>query len=254
MDVAFFLNMRTEFIRSYYDTARAPFLDRMQRITDGAPPYDDVPDSEDPEPPFLQEWSDADLGLQVLGRSCISMLSDSLKLYFETLRTRVIGFKFTKEAEQALKRNGFVPTYRDALAEILDTDWTDCPVDFAVIEQVVLTRNRSQHGEHLASLYVTHDDKTLEKHPRPFFATPEESDGLLSGFLSPAVKVTRENLFEATYEAERLARWVESRGRQITAWRQRRRDADAPVQPSSVRAPAYIPSGPSDLGVGEAWR
>jgi hypothetical protein len=35
---------------------------------------------------------DASIAVDLLGRSCVSILSESLKSYFETLQYRVIGF------------------------------------------------------------------------------------------------------------------------------------------------------------------
>jgi len=43
------------------------------------PPY-----SEDAEPPFLEEWIEADDSLHVLAYSCVSMLAAALHLYLET--------------------------------------------------------------------------------------------------------------------------------------------------------------------------
>ena len=224
MDVAYFLRVRTAFIRSYYDTAQAPFAERKRLIENDLPPFDDPPYSEDGEPPYLVEWMDADLAIQILGRSCVSILSETLKLYFETLMARVIGARLTRESQTTLKSRGFVPVYKDVLGEILKTDWSDTPVDFEIIEQVVLARNRSQHGEHLPSLNVTHDARTLAKYPRPFFATSEESEDGRRGFLSPEVTVTRETLVAALDQVEALADWVDGRGEQIFRWRRQNRE------------------------------
>jgi hypothetical protein len=72
------------------------------------------------------------------------------------------------------KKKGFVPAYKAALGYILYTDWNDCPASFDVIEQVVLARNRAQHGSSLTSFEVAHEGKTLTKYPRPLFATARE--------------------------------------------------------------------------------
>ena len=55
-ETAWFLTERTTFIRSYYDTAAAPFLERLRRIEAGEPPFDNPPIAEDGEPPYLTEW------------------------------------------------------------------------------------------------------------------------------------------------------------------------------------------------------
>lgn len=168
---------------------------------------------------------DAEAALDVLGVACISMLSDSLKLYFKTLEERVIGFDF--ENRRTAFRGGVVPAYLAALGEILGTDWSDCPVDLALIEQIVLARNRGQHGEDLTSFHVTHDRATLDKHPRPFFVADGElsaltaEEGLLASLLMPTIKVDGAGLHRALDEVDALASWVEDHLGHAHDWRQR---------------------------------
>jgi hypothetical protein len=104
MDATYFLKERTKILRFFYDTSARPFLDIQRQIDEGLPPFDNPPYSEDPEPAFLSEWIDAGIGLSLLGLSGVSMLSDALKLYFQTLQGRVIGFKFGKDEAGILKR------------------------------------------------------------------------------------------------------------------------------------------------------
>ncbi len=85
MDVLYFLKARTKFIRHFFEAAGKPFRETLRRIETGEAPFDDPPYSEDGEPPFMEEWSEASTALDVLGRSCLSMLSASLQLYFKTL-------------------------------------------------------------------------------------------------------------------------------------------------------------------------
>jgi hypothetical protein len=75
MDVLYFLKDRTQFIRQYYETAAEPFLEIMRKIDTGESPFDDLRFYPEDEPPFQAEWSHANTSLEVLGRSCISMLS-----------------------------------------------------------------------------------------------------------------------------------------------------------------------------------
>lgn len=168
MDATYFLKERTRFIRFYYDASASGFVDVKHRIENELPPYDEPPYSEDSEPAYLEEWLNADSALEILDLTCVSLLSDSLKLYFDTLQKRVIGFSFADK--KVAFQNGFPAAYRDALGKILGTDWSDCPIDWTVIEQIVLARNRGQHGECLTSMRTTFDSKMLEKHPRPIFA------------------------------------------------------------------------------------
>ena len=123
MNVVYFLKERTKFIRFYYDQCVTPFADMKRQIEEGAPPFDNPPYSEDPEPPYLDIWMDANTGIQVVGLSCASLLSDSLKLYFHNLQHRVLGFRFADaESEKGAFKKGFVAAYMEILGHILDTD------------------------------------------------------------------------------------------------------------------------------------
>lgn len=229
MDAFYFLKSRTEFIRFFYAEGVKGFEDVMHRIENVLPPFDDPPYSEDSEPPYLSELMDADTAREVLGIACISMLSDSLKLYFRTLEERVIRFSF--ENRKAAFRHGFVPAYFAALGEILDTDWSDCPVDRDLIEQVVLARNRGQHSEDITSFDVRYDKAMLERHPRPFFIGDDEmsvltsEEGSLASLLMPTLKVSADGLAKALDEVNTLAEWIEARMERPHDWHQRRRAA-----------------------------
>ena len=85
MDVLYFLNKRTSFIRQFYERASAPFDERIRLIEAGEEPFV-PPYSEDGEPPFLEEWIEADESRDTLRHACISMLSVALHLFFQTGR------------------------------------------------------------------------------------------------------------------------------------------------------------------------
>ncbi|RZK00003.1 MAG: hypothetical protein EOO76_14570 [Novosphingobium sp.] len=231
LDPNYFLKDRTRFIRFYYEAGTAGFADVKRRIEFKLSPYDNPPYSEDSEPPYLVEWIDAEAAMDVLGLSCVSLLSDSLKLYFNTLRDRVLRFSFDKSEDAILKRNGFPAAYRAALGPILDTDWSDCPADFDVIEQVVLARNKGQHGEDITSFRSTFDRKMLARHPLPIFANSEElslltaEDGSLESLLMPSIKVSREALFGALEEVDILVDWIEGRREQAEEWVRKQRSS-----------------------------
>ena len=71
------------------------------------------PYSEDGEPPFMQEWSQADIELEVLGRTCVSMLSDSLEALLPDLGRRVYGS--SRPARNASGANSARVSYRATL-------------------------------------------------------------------------------------------------------------------------------------------
>lgn len=85
MDVDFFLKERTAFIKHYYEVALAPFVETMRKLDDEEPPYQPPeldPEMMSEEPPFLVEWLRAQTGFQVVGQTCVSMLSETLKIFF----------------------------------------------------------------------------------------------------------------------------------------------------------------------------
>jgi hypothetical protein len=102
-----------------------------------------------------------------------------------------------------------------------------------LIEQVVLARNRGQHGEDITSFDVRYDAATIKKHPRPFFIGDDEmsvctsEQGSLGSLLMPTLKVSAEGLNKALSEVDVLAEWIEARMERAADWHQNRRPARA---------------------------
>lgn len=219
MDAAFFLRLRTRFIRSYYAKGVEPFREIQRKIGAEEAPYDEPPPTFDPEygePPFIEEWAEADDAAQVVGRSAVSLLSDSLKLYFKALEQQ-LEFHLSADGERTATKEGFLSAYRVAVGEILGADYATCPARFDVIEQIVLARNRVQHGEHLSILSARHDSRTLKKHRDLIFASEAELRMWVDGgsdpsiWLAPRIEITAQNLSAAITEVEKLADWIEER-------------------------------------------
>ncbi len=229
MDVRWFLKERLDFIRNHYDLSASVFIDRKQRIEKAEPPFDNPPYSEDGEPPFLKEWMDADASLNLVGIASVSLLSDALKLYFNLIQRHEFRFEFGENKKQAFKQ-GFVLAYRDALGEILDTDWIESGVDFAIIEQVVLARNQGQHASDLTSFHIKINADTIDRHPQPFFVRPEEVEAMsksgltLSALLGLSMTIERGALFAAIDEVEKLSDWVERNRERAIPWLNEQRE------------------------------
>lgn len=235
MDAAFFLGRRTRFIPRYFAAAIAPFREIQRKIDAAESPYDEPPAGFDPEygePAYLEEWIEADEAAQVVGWSAISLLGDSLKLYFKALEQQ-LRFELSADGKTIAKKAGFVAAYQAAIGEILDTDWTDCPVQFDVIEQIVLARNRAQHGEHLSMLGARHDSKTLAKHQDLIFANENELKMWVAEgadpetWMGPRLEISRESLGTAIVEVQKLADWIDERISDAMA-RRRRQDQESP--------------------------
>lgn len=216
MDILFFLKERTKFIRFYYDTAEKPFGDTIAKIEAGEAPFDEPSESKDidGEPPFMEEWSEANLALNILGRTCVSMLSSTLQLYFKTWETE-LRIQWEPEERKKAFKTGFVQGYKVCFGDVLKLSWADCPADFELLEQVVLARNRDQHPDRITSMGVKHSKSDWEKRahlhflnePAKIMATDPEMAAI--AWLIPEVHVSREALFAAIAQVEALAEWLE---------------------------------------------
>jgi hypothetical protein len=211
MDVVYFLKERTRMIRQYYATASDPFLEIIRKIDAGEEPYI-PPYSQDSEPPFLTEWLEANEMLQVTGRCCLSLLSGSLQLFFKTWE-RNLGIECGKHCGTAFKR-GLVQGYKECFSALPRVDWSTCPVELNLLEQVVLARNRDQHPENIWTLNVTHSERDLRSHPSPFFIHEDER-GLLGDdedsrmLMSAHLHVSAELLEAAVTQVETFCEWLE---------------------------------------------
>jgi len=113
----FFLRQRTRFIHNYYITGVRPFREIQRKIEAEESPYDEPPSSFDPEygePAFLEEWCEAADAAQIVGRSAISLLSGSLKLYFKALEQQ-LDFRLSEKDKATATNKGFVAAYKNAI-------------------------------------------------------------------------------------------------------------------------------------------
>lgn len=225
MDILFFLKIRTKFIRAFYGEACFLFVERKRKIGAGEDPF--APHySEDGDPPFLDEWMEADESIDVLGQMCISMLSSSLELYLKESINELLGrhsnewltragIDLPETNKTAFKKHGWINGYRAYFRDRLAIDWTKAESNLSVLEEIVITRNRAQHPEHITSLHIKQSDHDAAKHPRSFFADELEMT-LLGGnpnqdeWIHPwRINVTKEKLFAAVDEVDRFCSWLD---------------------------------------------
>jgi hypothetical protein len=214
MDVLYFLKERTRLIHQYYELAAHPFNEIIRQIEGEEAPFT-PPYSEDPEPAFLTEWLEANELLEVTGRCCVSMLSATLQLYLNTW-DRILGLQCGVGYKADFRSSGLVGGYMRCLSERLGVDWSACPADLSIIEQVVLARNRDQHPESITTLRVTHADHDRVRHPQPFFLNARDAEFIDEGngnelWMSPSLHVPRDKLMAAVANVEALCEWLEEK-------------------------------------------
>ena len=214
MDVMAFLKIRTAFIRQFYSNSAESFLERIRLIEGAIPPFE-PPYSEDGEPPLMEEWSEAQESLDLLGATCVSMLSETLKLYFQTWEQK-LRLSCQVENKAVFKKRGFVAGYLVCFGKKLESDWSDCPADLELLEQIAHARNDAQHHKDITSLRLYHNPKVQERHASPFFLSDaerrmigEEDYREMPWSRGLTLTVSREALLEAINQVEIFADWIE---------------------------------------------
>ncbi|CAN7717838.1 hypothetical protein LJR009_002256 [Bosea sp. LjRoot9] len=216
MEVEWFLKERTRFIRYFYDNAAPPFREMLRKIEEEEEPFIQPYNEDGDEPAFQIEYQEAWYGLEAAGIASISMLSDTLKTFFLTWQ-RLLGFKLTEQTRRQLRKKGLIPFYKQVFGEIVGGDWKNCPVDFGIIEQVILARNDAQHSKDLHSRQPAHNPQTRKRYVPPFFISEHDkvfaSSAVLSEYatVNLQVSIARADLFAAIAEVEKLADWLEPR-------------------------------------------
>lgn len=233
MDIHYFLKRQLDFIRQFYETSSAPFIERGRLISYGEEPFIPPPsyNPEDGEPYFLQELYEVDESLQILGYACVSMLSNLLKVYFQEWERLRIGKYDKKDCDinKAFKDGGFLNGYKAYFAQC-KVNFDDSPAKLEVLEQLILVRNKTQHMRSISwnipwstSTYSIDelkklspsffmDDYIASRLPNIIAEADEGSDAaaelhLLS--LSP-ITITGEKLFAAISEIEAFTEWLEN--------------------------------------------
>ncbi|MDK9725743.1 MAG: hypothetical protein OEL88_12740 [Sterolibacteriaceae bacterium MAG5] len=215
MDVRYFLSRKVNFIRQFYEMSSAPFVERKRQIEAKEEPYV-PPYSEDPEPAFLEEWLEAEESLQVIGRTCISMLAAIFHLYFKTWE-RQIGVPVDDSLKTDFKKNGWFNGYKAYFARHFRIRFEDSPCKLGVLEEIVLVRNRDQHPESITMDNAYYSGSDLKKLPHPFFISESDAslfseveEGERAWLIAPPIRVTPEKLFIALSEVESFAEWLET--------------------------------------------
>ncbi len=215
MDVRYFLDRRIAFIRQFYATASEPYIERKRKIEaheeSFVPPY-----SEDGEPPFLDEWLEADESLHVLAYSCISMLSAALHLYLESWvkQSRIAVEESMKKSE--FKKKGWFIGYDAHFTKHFNIAFKTGPSDLKMLNEVVLVRNRIEHPYSITDQRTQYSASDLKQLRHPFFVDKTEMTLLgysdeeeVPQFMLPKVHITEVQLLTAAAEVERFSAWFD---------------------------------------------
>ena len=213
MDVRYFLGERLSFIKQLYINASASFVETKRKIEAREAPFI-PPYSEDPEPAFLSEWLEAEESIQVIGRTCISMLSASLHLYFKTWEHQ-LGVPVGESCKADFKK-GWLHGYKAYFKREFNVTFENSPYNLSLFEELALARNRVQHPESITIQSSFYSEDDLKKLPSPFFIgnrdqeiLVEMDEGERNWLIPPSIHVTQEKLMAAITEITHFAEWLE---------------------------------------------
>ena len=215
MDIRYFLDGRIAFIRQFYATASEAYVERKRKIEAHEKPFV-PPYSEDGEPPFLDEWLEADESLHVLAYSCISMLAAALHLYLESWvkQSGVVVDESLKKS--VFKHKGWFAGYDAHFTKQFNVAFKTGPSNLKLLEEVVLVRNRIEHPPTITDQKTQYSASDLKQLRHPFFVDKTEMALLgyseeeeVSQFMLPTVHVTEAQLLAAAAEVERFSAWFD---------------------------------------------
>ncbi|HCM1473138.1 glutathione S-transferase C-terminal domain-containing protein [Vibrio parahaemolyticus] len=206
MDIEVFTNERLKFARFFYSEGIKPFKRIITSIDDELPPYEPVY-SESGEPQFMSEWAQANDGIEAVGLASISMLSSALQLYMNGWLDRIEARPNVKPVKRK-GNSGWFHALKNAIA-YHGVDFSQCPVNVDVLEQMVLARNRTQHSEDITSNSVTHLERDLKRFPSPIFVNPSDIAMTNNWFNWVRVYVDESIFNDVTDTVEDFCRWLE---------------------------------------------
>jgi hypothetical protein len=143
MDILAGLRDKLRFIERHYAAASAPFREAKRKIEDGEEPFEPPPfDPEtatDFDPPFLEEWQEADESLNIQGQAALKLVHGALHDYLKA---------FVDLYRVPLTANGrnWLERYKKHFYDTYDIDFEKGPVPLAELEEVNLARNDVEHS------------------------------------------------------------------------------------------------------------
>ncbi|OCQ02082.1 hypothetical protein AKH15_07100 [Vibrio parahaemolyticus] len=206
MDILVFTNERLKFARFFYSEGVKPFKSIISLIENNQAPYDPIYD-ESGEPPYIYEWVQAQDGIEAVGLASLSMLSSTLQLYMNEWLDRIEAPKGI-DAVSRKGSKGWFHALKDGIATH-GVDFTECPIDIDVLEQLVLARNRTQHSEDITSNTVNHLKQDLDRFQSHVFVKSDDVLNEITGFNWVRVYVDEDNFNQAADSVENFCLWLE---------------------------------------------
>ncbi len=221
MNYPHFLEDRLKAILYLYDNSAPTFEEIKRKIEAAEPPYNAArhPDDDSSEPLFFAEWEKADTALDLLGMSCLGHIQTALHTFLRDFTEGMWG-KEALTAASKMNQKSWFGNYRALYATDQTLDWSLSGANLDFMEDMILTRNASQHGGELYSTGTFQDERHRAKYPSSSFGDPKWA-GHGPVFRTRLI-VTQEHLNQAVDAVRTLSKFLDSASlaRQREIWRE----------------------------------
>jgi len=203
---------KLNFIRRFYDSASAPFVETLGKIERHEEPFDHF-NVDDDEPPFQLEWFDADESLNILGKSCLCLLqnafSNYLDRFIDTYREINQGHSLA-----TVGGNSWFERRRRFFLQAYNIDWAAAPIDVNFLEEINFARNDIQHGGVFYNMDHRQNPDYFNRFPATIFVDQWELQ--FPEAVRPRIAVTRDNLFAAIEAIEDFCSYLDAEWRRLS--------------------------------------
>jgi hypothetical protein len=219
VDVLAILMEQLRGIERLYEGAAGVFIERKRKIEAGEDPYEPPPfdpEIDDPEPPFLEEWIEANDFQDIIGQACISIVHSCLKDYLDGAieRSGIEGQadRFLSQRRNSVKGESWFGRYVALFADAYSIDWNRSPVPTEDLEEINLARNDIQHGRPAFGFGRYRDERHAQRFPLGLFIRNDERtlsvERLMHSYT--LIHVSHDALKESIRRVESFCQFVES--------------------------------------------
>ncbi len=143
MNILAGLRDKLRFVERHYESASEPFRETKRKIEVGEAPFEPPPfDPEtatDFEPPFLEEWQEADESLNLVGQAALQLVQCAFRDYLSWF-VKLSRVQLTATGSNWLER------CKRHFADAYGIDWELGPVPVEELEELNLARNDVEHN------------------------------------------------------------------------------------------------------------
>jgi hypothetical protein len=209
MDILAGLRDKLRFIERFYMSASEPFRETKRRIDAHEEPFEPPPfdpETSDLEPPFLDDWIEADESLNLVGQAALNLAQAAFRDYLDWFM-KLNDVKLTASGSHWLER------YRKEFLQTYGIDWSHGPVSFEELEEINFARNDVEHHGQPFGMTRSQSEKHQARFPLGVFMHEIDRQIAASSEVEwlGRIYISRDNLAEALRRIETFCKFLDER-------------------------------------------